>query len=101
MAVIRMVLVIPSLMICQLRRRCIAAKTKAPKAPIAPASVGVAIATLMPGKPPILPKTAKIKMAEGIMPRKQVRHNFQPVRVRASLGIAGRSPGRIRESKNV
>ena len=73
----------------QFRRLCMAAKTKAPKAPIAPASVGVAMAVSMPGKPPMLPSTAKISTAEGMMPRKHLSHRCKPSMVRASLGMPG------------
>ena len=89
MAVRRIVLCMASQMRSLVRRLCIAAKTSAPTQPIAPASVGVAIAVLMPGKPPIEPSTAKIKNAEGMMPRKHLSHKCNPSMVRASLGMPG------------
>ena len=71
------------------RRLCIAAKMSAPTQPMAPASVGVAMALSMPGRPPIEPKTAKIKMAEGMMPRRHLPHSAQPCSVRALAGRPG------------
>ena len=89
MAVMRMVPPMASLINGQFNRPWMAAKIKAPTAPMAPASVGVAIATLMPGKPPMLPSTVKIKMADGMMPRKHFFHSAQPCKVRASRGTPG------------
>ena len=89
MAVMRMVPVMASLISVQFRRLWMAAKMKAPTAPMAPASVGVAMAVLMPGNPPMLPNTAKIKMADGMMPRKHFPQSAQPSKVRASLGTPG------------
>ena len=74
MAVRRIVLCIASQIKSLSKRLWIAAKTNAPTQPIAPASVGVAIAVLMPGSPPIEPSTAKIKNADGMMPRKHLSH---------------------------
>ena len=59
MAVMRMVPAIASRTSGQVRRRCMAASTNAPTAPIAPASVGVATAWFMPGRPPMLPSTSE------------------------------------------
>ena len=78
-----------------------AARMKAPTAPIAPASVGVAIATLMPGKPPMLPSTIKIRRADGTMPARHLRHSAQPTSVRPSLGTPGTCEGLMRDSMKV
>ena len=61
----------------------IAARTMAPIAPIAPASVGVARPSIM------VPSTTKISTAEGMMPIRHLRQSGQPVSVRASFGTAG------------
>ena len=101
-AVMRMVPVMASRISGQLSRRCSAASTKAPTAPIAPASVGVAMAVVMPGRPPMLPSTAKISTAEGMMPRRHLRHSAQPCSVRASFGTPGTCVGpHARLSKKV
>ena len=60
---------------------------------MAPASVGVATATSMPGSPPIEPSTVKIKMADGIIPFRHFRHSGHPFRVRASFGTPGTYSG--------
>ena len=101
MAVIRIVLVRPSLSTLKFKRPCSAARINAPTAPIAPASVGVAMATSMPGNPPILPNTANIKTAEGIIPRKHFFQSCQPFKVLASLGMPGKSFGRSLVNTNV
>ena len=93
MAVKRMVLCTASQIKSLSKRLCMAAKIKAPTQPMAPASVGVAMAVLMPGKPPIEPRTAKIKNAEGMMPRKHLAQRAQPFKVRASLGTPGTNSG--------
>ena len=61
----------------------IAARTIAPMAPIAPASVGVARPSIM------VPSTTKISTAEGMMPIRHLRQSGQPRSVSASLGTAG------------
>src|SRR5215217_144586 len=53
------------------RRRCSAASTIAPTAPIAPASVGVARPS------PIVPSTRKIRTIEGIIPQSTRLMSFQ------------------------
>ena len=93
MAVRRMVLCMASQIRSLSKRLWMAAKINAPTQPMAPASVGVAMAVLMPGKPPIEPNTAKIKKAEGMMPRKHFIHRWKPSAVRASLGMPGTCSG--------
>ena len=67
------------------KRLFMAANTKAPTAPIAPPSVGVA-------KPiKIVPNTKKIKANEGITPHMMRLISFQSIGGRASLGSAGTS----------
>ena len=88
-AVSRMVPCMASHSIGHDRRRWINASTSAPTAPIAPASVGVAMAWSMKGRPPIEPSTAKIKIAEGMMPRRHLPHSAQPCKVRALAGRPG------------
>ena len=85
----------------QVSRFCVAARMSAPTTPIAPASVGVAIAISIPGKPPIEPSTVKIKIAEGTIPFKHFRHSGQPFKVRASLGTPGTYSGLNRATKKV
>ncbi|MOA33297.1 hypothetical protein D3C78_1545820 [compost metagenome] len=80
---------------------CRPASRKAPNAPMAPASVGVATAVSMPGNPPMLPSTAKISAAAGRMPRRHFPHSAQPCKVRASFGTPGTSCGRKRPSMKV
>ncbi len=77
------------------------ARMNAPTAPMAPASVGVAMAVEMPGKPPMLPSTVKIRMAEGMMPRRHFFHSAQPPMALAERGTAGRYVGRKRLRKKV
>ena len=101
MAVMRMVPAMVCVNSDQLRRRCMAASSMAPTAPMAPASVGVQMAVLMPGRPPMLPSTAKIKAPAGKMPRRHFFHSAQPMRVRAVLGTPGRSWGRTRDNTKV
>ena len=90
MAVSRMVLIMASFMSAQVSRLWMAARIMAPTAPMAPASVGVAMALFIPGKPPMLPSTVKIKIADGMMPRRHLDHSAQPSNVRADLGMPGR-----------
>ena len=73
----------------------IAARTIAPMAPIAPASVGVAKPSIM------VPSTTKISTADGMMPIRHLRQSGQPVSVRASLGTAGTWSGLTRPRMNV
>ena len=82
-AVMRMVDSIACRISVQVRRRCSAASTIAPTAPIAPASVGVA----MPRK--IVPSTRKISTTDGTMPHSTRFHSAQPRSVRASCGSGG------------
>ena len=89
-AVRRMVPCIASQISALVSRLDIAASNKAPTTPMAPASVGVAIAVLCPGKPPIEPSTVKINTADGMMPRKAFFHNAQPSKVRSLRGMAGK-----------
>ena len=89
-AVKRIVLIMASLTSAQVRRLCDQAKSIAPTAPMAPASVGVAMAVLMPGKPPMLPSTVKMRTADGTMPRRHFLQSAQPSKVRADFGIPGR-----------
>ena len=89
MAVRRMVLCMASQIRALSKRLCMAAKIKAPTQPMAPASVGVAMAVFRPGRPPMEPSTAKISTAEGMMPRRHLAHSAQPCSVRASLGTPG------------
>ena len=89
-AVSRMVLIMASFTSAHVSRLWIAARIMAPTAPIAPASVGVAMAVLIPGKPPMLPSTVKISTADGMMPRMHLDHSAQPFKVRADLGMPGK-----------
>jgi len=89
MAVRRMVPCMASHSRAQLRRLCMAASTRAPTTPMAPASVGVATAWSWKGRPPMEPSTVKISTAEGMMPLRHLRHSGQPFRVRASAGTPG------------
>ena len=73
----------------------IAARTMAPIAPIAPASVGVARPSIM------VPSTTKISTAEGMMPIRHLRQSGQPVSVRASFGTGGTWSGLMSPRKNV
>jgi hypothetical protein len=86
--VMRAVAVAALCVICQLRRRLSAARTHAPTAPTAPASVGVA----MPKK--MLPSTAKISSTGGTMACSTRRKSAKPRKVRASGGSAGAASGR-------
>ena len=92
MAVMRMVDCIPCRTSGQVSRRCSAASTIAPTAPMAPASVGVA----RPMK--IVPSTRKISTTEGIMPHRTRLISFQPISPRASGGSGGMAFGRTIES---
>ena len=89
MAVRRMVPCMASHNSDRLKRLCKAARINAPTTPMAPASVGVATACSWKGRPPIEPSTVKIRMAEGMMPLRHLRHSGQPFSVRASSGTPG------------
>ena len=85
----RMVEVIACSTSGQVRRRCNAASTMAPTAPMAPASVGVA-------RPrPMVPRTRKISTMEGIMPHNTRLTSFHPIGSRACSGIGGIECGRM------
>ena len=92
MAVMRMVMAIASRTSGHVRRRCSAARSMAPTAPMAPASVGVASPMKM------VPSTRKIRAIDGIMPRSTRRTSGQPRSPRASGGSGGMAPGRTMDS---
>ena len=60
------------------------ANSKAPIAPMAPDSVGVAMPVMM------VPSTKKINAAEGIIPNRHFFQSAQPLRVSSFSGAAGR-----------
>ena len=93
-AVMRMVVSMPCQSSGQVRRRFMAASTRAPTTPMAPASVGVARPMKM------VPSTRKIRTSEGTMPLMHFQASGQPRSVRASGGRAGTSCGRMRLRMN-
>ena len=72
----------------QVSLRLKAARTMAPTAPMAPASVGEARPRAM------VPRTRKIRAIEGTMPFSTLIASAQPVAVRASGGRGGILSGR-------
>ncbi|MCY1226799.1 hypothetical protein D9M72_390460 [compost metagenome] len=62
---------------------------------MAPDSVGVAMPSM------IVPSTRKISTAQGMMPRRHLRHSAQPRSVRASGGTGGSQSGLKRASMKV
>ena len=73
------------------KRRCSAARTIAPTAPMAPASVGVARPS------PMVPSTRKIRTMEGIIPHNTRLTSFQFIGSRAASGSGGIEFGRTIE----